>query len=559
MKLFLLHRQNQYTALTAMKKLVQTVFRCNILGMKSFYKARRDLLKAMSLATVILPLSNPAWAQRKFDKNPFVLGVASGSPTDRSIVLWTRLIDEGVFSSNLPNSPIEVKWEVAKDQAFSQIVQSGISLAVPVLAYSVHVEVNQLPANQWFFYRFQVGGQVSAIGRTRTLPAPNQAIEKLKLAYASCQHYEHGYFTAYKFMCAESVDLLMFLGDYIYEYGPGRKGVRAHDSGPIISLDDYRKRYVLYKKDQYLQAMHAACPWLMTWDDHEVQNDYAGLNAGTKGPYVSDFPKRRAAAYQAYYEHMPLKSSVLIEGIDGLMRGAEMRVYGDFQYGKLANITMLDDRQYRDLNICTPSGNGSAIFDPKTCQELLAPERSILGGDQEKWLTNKLRDTNQQIWNVIGQPTLYAQRYFPSGDKLLIWNDGWDGFPAARKRLNQALIQNQVKNLVIFGGDVHENWVGYVKADYDKQDSSVLGVEFCGTSITSIGDGGKYIDARLAKNPHFIFAEANKKGYGIAEFTPKALTVSLRVLSNAQDEDSSIETLAKFVVQSHSNKIDRLS
>jgi alkaline phosphatase D len=350
----------------------------------------------------------------------------------------------------------------------------------------------------------------------------------------------------------------MFLGDYIYEYGPGRKGVRTHDSRPTISLDDYRKRYVLYKKDENLQAMHAACPWIMTWDDHEVQNDYAGLNAGTHGLSVLDFPARRASAYQAYYEHMPLRSSVLIDGVNGLMKGAEMRIYGDFQYGKLANICILDDRQYRDLAACTPSGRGSAIFDPKTCAELNRTNRTILGGDQERWLAGRLSQANQNIWNVIGQPTLYAQRYFPSGDKVLIWNDGWDGFPEARKRMDQLFIQNKVKNLVIFGGDVHENWVGYIKADYDEFDSPVLGVEFCGTSITSIGNTEKYLDAILAKNQHFIFAEASKKGYGIAEFTPKALTVTLRVVSNVQEEKTSIETLAKFMVQSQSNKIERL-
>lgn len=522
-------------------------------------KTRRELLKALALATVTLPLSNTAWAQKKFDKNPFILGVASGSPSDQSIVLWTRLVDEGVFGTNLPNEPIEVKWELALDRDFSKIMKSGVSLAVPALAYSVHAEVNQLPANQWFFYRFQVGGAMSSVGRTRTLPAADQVVAQLRLAYASCQQYEHGYFSAYKHMLAEDLDLVLFLGDYIYEYGPSSKGVRMHDSPPVISLDDYRKRYVLYKQDKNLQAMHAACPWLMTWDDHEVQNDYAGLNPGTFGPYVSDFPKRRASAYQAYYEHMPISSSALIDGIDGLMKGSEMRIYGDFRYGKLANICMLDDRQYRDPEVCTPSGNGSSIFDPKTCLELENSSRTILGGAQEKWLASKLKEANKNIWNVIGQPTLYAQRYFPSGDNLLIWNDGWDGFPAARRRLDQALIENKVKNLVIFGGDVHENWVGYLKTDYNKPDSAVLGVEFCGTSITSMGNGGKYLDARLAKNPHFVFAEATKKGYGVAEFTPNALTVNLRVVSDAQQEDTTIETLAKFVVRSGSNKIERLS
>lgn len=527
--------------------------------MKQLDKTRRELLKSLALATVALPLSNSTWAQKKFDKNPFILGVASGSPSDQSIVLWTRLIDEGIFGTNLPNEPIEVKWELALDREFSKIVKSGVSLAIPALAYSVHAEVNQLPSNQWFFYRFQVGGAMSSAGRTRTLPAVNQTVTQLRLAYASCQQYEQGYFSAYKHMLAENLDLVLFLGDYIYEYGPSPKGVRMHDSPPVISLDDYRKRYVLYKQDRNLQAMHAACPWLMTWDDHEVQNDYAGLNPGTFGPYVSDFPKRRASAYQAYYEHMPISSSVLINGIDGLMNGSEMRIYGDFHYGRLANICMLDDRQYRDPEVCTPSGIGSAIFDPKTCPELGNTSRTILGDVQERWLASQLKEANKNIWNVIGQPTLYAQRYFPSGDNLLIWNDGWDGYPAARKKLDQSFIENKVKNLVIFGGDIHENWVGYIKADYNKSDSTVLGVEFCGTSITSIGGGNKYLAARLAKNPHFVFAEATKKGYGVAEFTPNTLTVSLRVVSDAQLEETTIETLAQFMVRSGSNTIERLS
>jgi alkaline phosphatase D len=296
----------------------------------------------------------------------------------------------------------------------------------------------------------------------------------------------------------------------------------------------------------------------MTWDDHEVQNDYAGLVPGTFGPYVSDFPRRRASAYQAYYEHMPIRASSLIDGIDGLLKGAEMRIYGDFKFGQLANIAILDNRQYRDPAICTPSGQGSAVFDPMTCNDLANPSRTLLGNTQESWLANVLKDSNKNIWNVIGQPTLYAQRYFPSGDKLLIWNDGWDGYPAARKKLDQQFIQNKVKNLVIFGGDVHENWVGYIKENYDNPSSSVLGVEFCGTSVTSIGQGVRFIESRLAKNPHFIFAEATKKGYGVAEFTPKEITVTLRVVNNAQDEVTTIESLAKFSVESGSNKINQI-
>ena len=524
----------------------------------SLFLTRRNLLKALATASACIPLSSFSQSKLRFEKSPFVLGIASGSPTDQSVVLWTRLIDDGLFGSNLPNNPIEVKWDLAEDISFTKVAKSGVSLALPELAHSVHAEVNQLPSNQWFFYRFQLGGITSPVGKTRTLPAPNVSVDRLRLAYASCQHYEHGYFSAYKHMREENLDLVMFLGDYIYEYGMGKSGVRLHNSGPVITLEDYRKRYALYKKDVNLQAMHAACPWLMTWDDHEVQNDYAGLVPGTFGPYVSNFSRRRASAYQAYYEHMPIRASALIDGIDGLLRGSEMRIYGDFKFGQLANIAILDNRQYRDSAICTPSGQGSAVFDPKTCNDLVNSSRTLLGSIQEEWLANILKDSNKNIWNVIGQQTLYAQRYFPSGDKLLIWNDGWDGYPAARKKLDQQFIQNKVKNLVIFGGDVHENWVGYIKEDYDNPSSSVLGVEFCGTSVTSIGQGVRFIESRLAKNPHFIFAEATKKGYGVAEFTPKEMTVTLRVVNNAQDEVTTIESLAKFSVESGSNKINQI-
>ena len=219
----------------------------------------------------------------------------------------------------------------------------------------------------------------------------------------------------------------------------------------------------------------------------------------------------------------------------------------------------MDDRQYRDVEVCTPSGVGSAAINPKKCPELADPNRSMLGATQESWLANVLRDSDKSIWNVIGQPTLFAQRYFPSGETLLVWTDGWDGYPEARKRLNQQFVKNKVKNLVIFGGDVHENWVGYIKEDYDNPNSSTLGVEFCGTSISTIGGGVKYLESRLAKNPHFIFAEATKKGYGVAEFTPRDLVVTLRVIGSAEEEKSTIETLAKFKVDAGTNKITRIN
>ena len=526
--------------------------------LKNLLITRREIIKTLALATAIFPFTKNSWA-RKLDKTPFSLGIASGSPTDNSIVLWTRLFDSGLFSSNVPNESIDVGWQLAEDEAFLRIVKSGTSLALPALAHSVHTEVSGLPSNKWFFYRFQCRGFISAVGKTRTLPSANQSVDKLRLAYASCQNYEHGYFSAYRHMRDEKLDLVMFLGDYIYEYPQGKIGVRSVNASWALDLDDYRKRYALYKSDGDLQSMHAACPWIMTWDDHEVQNDYAGNNAGSQGPAVNNFIKRRAAAYQAYYEHMPLPASALLEGIDGLLAGSELRIYGNFQFGKLANILMLDDRQYRDARVCPPSGAGSSTFNPKSCAELTDPNRTLLGVQQERWITSTLKDSSKFDWNLFGQPTLYAQRYFGAEDNKTIWNDGWDGFPVARKKIDQLLIQNKVKNFVIFGGDVHQNWVGYLKEDYDNPNSATLGVEFCGTSITSDFGSSGNLQQTLKNNPHFIFADASRRGYGVAEFTPQEMTVTLRTVMDVRQKDSGIESLAKFRVMSRTNKIDRLS
>ena len=517
---------------------------------------RRDLLKNVYVATVLMP-SASAWAQVKLDKNPFALGIASGCPTHDSIVLWTRLLDDGVFSSNLPNQDIPVKWEVALDSQFGNIIKSGFTNAVAALAHSVHVEVTDLPANTWFHYRFSVGGHTSRVGKTRTFSAPSTTdLELMKVAFASCQHFERGYFSAYTHMAKENPDLVVFLGDYIYEYAPGRTGVRSHSGNWCLSLNDYRKRYAQYKSEPELQDIHAACPWITTWDDHEVQNDYAGLNPGSFGPYT-DFRKRRASAYQAYYEHMPLRASVLIEGLAGLDKGAEMRIYGNYRYGNVVNLSVLDTRQYRDVQACTPSGKtGSDVIDPDGCESLASESRSMLGMQQEEWLMKQLEDSADQTWTVIVQSTLFGARIYKTAEGVRIWNDGWDGYPATRKRILDGFLKNKVSNPVIFGGDVHENWVGYIKEDYANSRSKVLGFEFCGTSITS--DDGKNTTARQRNNPHFIYSEGLRRGYSIAEFTKDKLIVSLRAVLDHRVKNSDIETLVTFTMTKGSKKMEVL-
>lgn len=526
---------------------------------------RRRLLQliAASAAASCLPLS--AWSQPRLSSNPFTLGVASGSPTADSVVLWTRLHTPGLWGSSFGRDRVAVQWELAHDEQFTRLVQRGQASASAELAHSVHVEVAALEADRWYFYRFMAGDFVSPVGRTRTFPRPDAVVAKLRLGYASCQKWEDGYFTAWRHMRDENLDAVMFLGDYIYEYPATNSKVRTPTGGWVLSLDDYRQRYALYKGEADLQAMHAACPWLMTWDDHEVQNDYAGLQAGNSGfgdpSSSSNFLARRAAAYQAYYEHMPMRASVLTQGLAGLATGAETRIYTRLQYGRLASVYLLDARQYKDPQVCTPLGAlGSSRLNPATCPAWQDPQRSLLGRQQEQWLQDEFakmqsRDTG---WNVLGQQSLLGQRDFKAGPGQTLWNDGWDGYSAARTRMTDALRKHAVRNPVLLGGDLHENWVGHVKADYADPGSAAVGVEFCGTSITSRSGGNARMAERLAENPHFVFADGERKGYGVVEFTPQQLTTTLRAVDDVTRRDTRIETLARFTVQSGRPLIERV-
>ncbi len=543
---------------------------------------RRHLLKLAAASAASLWLPANSGSQPAFTSNPFTLGVASGSPAHDSVVLWTRLLpqgnsfslaqgnshhfSQGFLSASVAKEEITVRWEMARDDKFAHIVQSGQTRALSELAHSVHAEVLGLEADRWYFYRFMAGDAVSPVGRTRTFPAPDAKVDRLRLAYASCQRWEHGYFSAWRHMLEENLDAVMFLGDYIYEYPGAANPVRTPSGGWITTLDDYRQRYALYRSDADLQAMHGACPWLVTWDDHEVQNDYAGLQAGYSSALdpssPANFAARRAAAYQAFYEHMPIRAAVLTQALQGLALGAEMRIYNRVNYGQLATFYLLDARQYKDPQPCAKDGKlGSNTFDPATCPEWPAPQRTMLGAPQERWLNAEFNKSNQdsKSWNVLGQQSLFGQRDFKAGPGQTLWNDGWDGYPAARTRLTDSLRKNTVANAVLLGGDVHENWVGHVKADYADTKSANVGVEFCGTSITSRSGSAARAkaDEWLAENPHFVFADTKAKGYGVIEFTPRQLTTTLRVVDDVTNKDSKIETLASFVVQAGRSMIER--
>jgi alkaline phosphatase D len=517
---------------------------------------RRRLLRLAAATAAASWLPRSAWSQPRLAFDPFTLGVASGSPLHDGVVLWTRLFAPGLLQA-LPAETITLRWDIAHDEQFSRIVQRGQAQATPELAHAVHVEVQGLEADRWYFYRFIVGEWVSPVGRTRTLPAPDAVVQKWRMAYASCQRWEHGYFGAYRHMLAENLNAVLFLGDYIYEYPGAGQAVRMPSGGWTLTLADYRQRYALHRGEPELKAMHAACPWFVTWDDHEVQNDYAGVTPGDSGPPVANFMARRAAAYQSFYEHMPIRASSLTQAVAGLANGAETRLYSSHRIGRLGTLLMLDDRQYRDAQVCNRGGKfGSSYVDPAACAAWSDPKRTLLGNAQEQWLDAAFAQS-QARWTIVGQQTLFGQRDSKTGPGQSLWNDGWDGYGAARDRFVQSLQRHKVANAVLLGGDVHENWVGHVKADYNRAESAAVGVEFCGTSITSRSGGNARAQERLAENPHFVFADGDRKGYGVAEFTPERLTTTLRVVDDVTRRDPKIETLAQFTVESGRPKVER--
>ena len=501
---------------------------------------RRTLLRmasALAAAAIAAPLSSCAIrTSPRFGHDPFALGVASGSPRADSVVLWTRLMPDAATGA-LPQENIQLKWEIAHDENFHNIARSGTVVAAPEFAHSVHVEAAHLEPARWYWYRYMAGNAASASGRTRTAPAPGAVLQRLRFAFASCQHYEYGYYAAYRHMAREDLDLVAFLGDYIYESSTSRDFVRKHDAGEPRTLDEYRNRYALYKRDADLQLMHATAPWIMTWDDHEVDNDYADDKAEDLDP---DFLQRRAAAYRAYYEHMPLAASAL-------PRGPAAQIYDRFAFGDLANFFVLDDRQYRAHHACPRPGRGGGnVVDD--CAERLAPGRTMLGAQQEAWLKSELAGTRAH-WNILAQQTLMAQQDRRPAPAHGYSTDGWDGYPVARARLLGDIAQIKPSNPLVISGDVHCSWIADLKVNFDDAGAPVVATEFCGTSITSNGPTAQQIATTLAKNPHLRYGNG-KRGYMTMELSAERCTTAVRGLTNVKRADSTIETQATFVVES---------
>ena len=488
------------------------------------------------------PLSAPEWAG---DVDPFALGVASGLPRPDGVTLWTRLLARPMDEAGgMPPVPLRVRWEI-RDESGGAPLRRGLACAEPDWAHAVRVEVRGLEPGRAYRYRFASGAATSVEGRFRTAPAAGTG-DRLRLVFASCQQYEQGWYAAWRHAVAEDPDLVVFLGDYIYESSWGRRHVRRHDPGVPTTLAGYRRRHALYRGDPDLQAAHAACAWIPTWDDHEVENDYA---AGLSQTGVSSraFLARRAAAYRAYFEHMPLPWSMAPQG-------PAMQLYGSVDWGALVRLHVLDDRQYRSPQACSAPGfAGSRTVGPD-CEALRDPSRTLLGERQEAWFESSVRASRAR-WNLVAQQTLMGRCDRRAGPEQAWWTDGWDGYPQARRRLLAALRESGAANPIALGGDVHTFYAGELHEDFDRPGTRPVMVEFVGSGISSQGPSQSFVDGLVAENPNLRWAGA-ARGYGLLELTRGTARVSMRAVNDATDRASGIATLRRFEVADGQGRLE---
>jgi alkaline phosphatase D len=468
---------------------------------------------------------------------PFTLGVASGDPDHQGMVLWTRLAPRPLAEDGLGGMParsVEVQWEVAADELFRHVVQRGTQTARPESAHSVHVELTGLLPGREYFYRFRAEGHLSPTARTRTAPDPAALPAALAMGFVSCSHYEQGYFTAYRRLAESAPELILHLGDYQYEYareyGPDRP--RGHEGPETRTLADYRQRHAQYKTDPDLQAAHAVAPWAVVFDDHEVENNWAGAVPEEPDP---DFLARRAAAFQAYHENMPLRRT-------SVPRGPDIALYRRLRWGRLATFHLLDTRQYRDDQAC---GDGY-----RDCPAAADPGRTLTGSAQEAWLLDGFRRSDSR-WDLLAQQVFFAARDRDPGPTRLTSMDAWDGYLASRDRITRGWVAAGVRNPVVLTGDVHAHWAADLKLDYTDPGARTVGTELVCSSVTSGGDGFDSASGShpwLRTNPHLRF-QNDLRGFVRTTITPAQLSADFMVLPYVSRAGAPAYPRASFVVE----------
>lgn len=510
---------------------------------------RRSLLRALGASALVTSggtaFTAGAWGNPVFAAYPFALGVASGDPAPDGFVIWTKIAPKPLeHGGGMPKKPVQVDWAIADDPQMRQVVQKSTATAYPELGHAVHVEADGLEPGRDYFYQFTIGDERSRIGRAKTLPPAGSPVAQVRFAAAGCQRYDDGFFTAWRRIAEERFDFVFHYGDYIYEYRVVRPGERPlpvprvmpGEPDEIYTLDDYRHRYALYKLDVDLQAAHAACPFVVSYDDHEVANNWA--NDIAEHPVPAElFLLRRAAAFQAWYEHMPVRRAQM-------PRGPDIIAYRRFTVGNLVTMNVLDTRLYRSDQPC---GDGIRVG----CKEALEPGRTMLGDTQERWLYDGFKNPPGR-WNVLAQQVMMMRNdRDPDPNVTALSMDKWDGGAAARDRLFAAAEDSKLANMIVLTGDIHQNWAGELKKDFSDEKSATLGVEFVGTSISTAGDGFDINDnfrALLAQSPHLKFFNS-QRGYVRHVVTPERWQADYQVLDKVTTRNGQLSTRKSFVVE----------
>ena len=505
---------------------------------------RRDFIIRTGLGFAAVHTPALAVAESRFTGNPFTLGVASGDVTHDSVVLWTRLAPQPLAADGgLGQDAIPVRWELFRDEDMQQLIRNGEEAAAPRLAHSVHADIRGLEPEREYWYRFSAGSYTSEKGRTRTLPAPGSKPDAVRFVTVSCQNYTHGYFIAYDHIVADNPDFVLHLGDYIYETSYGET-FRRHETEPMPpTLDGFRRRHALYKTDENLKRAHARLPFFCTLDNHDAVVD--------TGPATMAI---RAAAYQAWYEHMPVRGY----GNPGDNRFLIRRT---IQVGDLAQVNLLDTRQFRARQLpCpgdrSPHGFGNYVV---RCPEMFATDRSMLGEEQENWLTHNIL-ANSAPWNVIASSSVFSPFHLDIGGKTYNFAGSWDGYPANRDRVVDAIKRSKAGQAVILSGDMHSFWA------IDGTQSGKLadrfpGVEFVVSSISANWPDqmDKPITDNLEGNPQIKFYEPDRRGYLLHEVTAKEWQATARAVDNARDARSGVFNLARFIVENGNRGFRRVS
>ncbi|MFF4750083.1 alkaline phosphatase D family protein [Streptomyces sp. NPDC002514] len=498
---------------------------------RRFLTAGAAVLGAAASAQLWLPTRARAAGTRLPD-GVFGLGVSSGDPLPDGIVLWTRLAPDPLNGGGMPDTTVPVEWEIAEDERFRRTVRRGAAPARPAYGHSVHVDVRGLRPDRAYWYRFRTGGRLSPTGRTRTAPDPHRAGGSLRVALASCQNWQNGYFTPYADMLAQDPDVVLFVGDYIYESAPSATAVRRHEGqGEPYTLEQYRNRYAQYRSDPDLAVMHAHAPWVVTFDDHEVDNDFAGEVPQDPDKQAHDaFTARLTAAYQAYYEHMPVRATAI-------PNGPHIRMYRRLDFGRLARFNVLDTRQFRSDQATTQAG----------AQD---PSATMLGAAQKRWLLDGLHGSPAD-WNLIASQIMMAETDLLPGAGKLWYYDAWDGYQAERNALLKEF--RSVRNPVVLSGDRHLTMISDLKEDFADPDSAVVGAEFVGTSVSSNGDQDQAAfhaqwDPLKADNPHWKVIDAHR-GYHLFDIGRDGIDARVRVVDTVLAPRANTSTLATLRVE----------